>query len=209
MSEPTEATPSAPAPVAVDTTNATAKPADEKAPAWLPERIEQAKRSAMAETLKALGVTDVESAKAAIAKARELEEASKSEIEKLAGKLAALEPQAKRAADLEERIGRLADAELAKLSDAQRDAVKRLAGDDRARMLDALDALRPTWTAPAAPTNAPAPLPTAASTAQAPAPPPAAKTHGVDHRATYEALKASNPVMAAAYRQRFGHELTK
>jgi hypothetical protein len=55
MSEPTKATQSAPAPVATVPAVEAAK-ADDKSPAWLPERIEQAKRSAQADALKALGV---------------------------------------------------------------------------------------------------------------------------------------------------------
>jgi hypothetical protein len=211
MSEPTEATQSAPAPVAADTATATAPvapaKADDKNPAWLPERIEQAKRSAMAETLKALGVADVESAKVAIAKARELEEASKSEIQKLADRLASVEPQATRARDLEERLSRFADAELSKLSENQRAAVMRIAGDDKARALDTIEALRPTWSSQSQ--SAPsAPLPAPASTAQQAPPTPAKPSNGIDHRATYEALKAQNPVMAAAYRQQHQHALT-
>jgi NAD-dependent DNA ligase len=208
MSEPTEATPSAPAPVAADNATTTATKADDKSPAWLPERIEQAKRSAMAETLKALGVADVESAKAAIAKARELEEASKTEIQRLSEKALALEPLAKRAAELDATVARYADAELAMLSEAQRAAVAAIAGDDKARALATIDALRPTWVAAAAaPLAASAPIPAPANTSQVPAPKAAMATAGVDHKATYEGMRATNPVMAAQYLSAHSREI--
>lgn len=212
MSEPTEATQSAPAPVAADTATATAPvapaKADDKNPAWLPERIEQAKRSAQADALKALGVESFDAAKAAIAKARELEEASKTEIQRLSEKALALEPLAKRAAELDATVARYADAELAKLSEAQRAAVAAIAGDDKARALATIDALRPTWVAAAAaPTAASAPIPAPANTSQVPAPKAAMATAGVDHKATYEGMRATNPVMAAQYLSAHSREI--
>lgn len=202
MSEPTEATQGTAAPATQATTSATIElaKADDKTPAWLPERIEQAKRSAQADALRALGVDSFDAAKAAIAKARELEEASKSEIQRLTDKVAGLEPLTKRAAELDATVARYADAELSRLSEAQRAAVTAIAGDDKARALATIDALRPTWAAaPAAPTAASAPIPAPANTSQVPAPRAATASAGVDHKATYEALAASNPVKAAQY----------
>lgn len=163
----------------------------------LNERLARAKKSAIEDALKDLGVENVEAAKAAIAKARELEESKKSEIEKFSERVKALEPEAKRASELSAKLAKYADAELAKLTEAQRDAVVAIAGDDKARALDTIEALRPTWMAPiAAPSNAlPAP---AKTTASGPAP-AATSTPSVDHKAIYEALKAEHPMKAAQY----------
>lgn len=199
MSEPTEATqPTAAPAVPPPAPSATG---DDKAPAWLPERIEQAKRAATADALKALGVDSIDAAKAAVSKARELEEASKTELQRYADKVSALEPMAKRAADLEATIGRIADVEVSRLTEEQRSAVAAIAGDDKARVLATIEALRPTWNKPqASAPNAPAPIAAPANTAQKPPPSPnASAVSGVDHAATYQALKAENPVMAAAY----------
>lgn len=206
MSEPTEATQGTATP-------ATALPApepkaDDKAPAWLPERIEQAKRSAQADALKALGVDSFDAAKAAIAKARELEEASKSEIQRLTDRVAGLEPLTKRAAELDATVARYADAELSKLTEAQRAAVAAIAGDDKSRALATIDALRPTWVAAsAAPTAASAPIPAPANTSQVPAPKAATASAGVDHKATYEGMRGTNPVMAAQYLSAHSREI--
>lgn len=191
----------APSGTAAPETTTNAAPPAEKSPnvgepEWLPKRIEQAKRSAEAEALKTLGVDSFEAAKAAIAKARELEESKKSEIEKFAEKVKSLEPEAKKAVALAARLDKYADAELAKLSEAQKAAVLAIAGDDKGSALDAIEALRPTWNSQA---DAPKPLPAPASTAVATAPPPAAAAPVTNHRATWEALKETNPFLAAQY----------
>lgn len=187
------------APPAIETVPiANASKADEQ-PNWLPMRLEQAKRSATGEVLKALGVDNVEAAKAAIDKARAIEEQSKSELQRLNERLAALEPAATKAKSLEERLSRSADAELAKLTEQQRAAVLAIAKDDKTAALDTIEALRPTWAALAAPAVA-APLPAPAKTTAAPAAPPASTTSATtDHRAVYESMKAENPLAAALY----------
>ena len=163
----------------------------------LNERIARAKRSAIEDALKEFGVGSIDDAKAAIAKARELEEAKKSEIEKFSERVKALEPEAKRAAELTARLAKYADAELAKLTEAQRDAVLAIAGEDKARALETIEALRPTWSAPvAAPSTA---LPAPAKTTASGAAPAATTTPTVDHKAVYEALKKEHPMKAARY----------
>ncbi len=187
------------APPAIETVPiANASKADEQ-PNWLPMRLEQAKRSATGEVLKALGVDNVEAAKAAIDKARAIEEQSKSELQRLNERLNSLEPKATRASALEDRLSRLADAELAKLTEQQRAAVLAIAKDDKTAALDTIEALRPTWAALAAPAVA-APLPAPAKTTAAPAAPPASTTSATtDYRAVYESMKAENPLAAALY----------
>jgi hypothetical protein len=172
-------------------------------PEWLPKRLEQAKRSADAETLKALGVDSLDAAKAAIAKAKELEESKKSEIEKFSDKVKALEPEAKRAVELHAKLTKYADAELAKLSDEQRAAVLAIVGEDKTRILDTVDALRPTWAAKTAEATKAdektKPLPQPANTSASGKAPQPASDPVTNHRATWEALKQSNPFQAAQY----------
>lgn len=203
MSEATEtaaegtAAPAAEAPVATT----------ESTPNWLPMRLEQAKRSALSEAQKALGVESLDQAKALIEKARTLEEQSKSDIQKLTEKLSALEPAATKSKVLEERLARMAESELSKLTEAQRAAVMALAKDDKTAALDAIDVLRPTWSQHAS-QSAPAPLPAPAKTTAAAAAPAAIEQQGkTDHSAIYAAMKAENPMAAAQYLNRYARQI--
>ena len=204
MSEATEQVADTAAP-AVETANIT-QTAPTEPPNWLPMRLEQAKRSALAEAQKALGVESLEQAKALIEKAKTLEEQRKSDVEKLTERVTSLEPKASRASALEERLGRMADAALAGLTEAQRAAVLAIAKDDKTAALDTIEALRPTWAAmaPAPPAPLPAPAKTTAATA---APPAIAPTAVTNHRATYDALKAENPLAAAQYLNAYAKQI--
>lgn len=203
MSEATEAAAEGTAAPAAETPAATT----ESTPNWLPMRLEQAKRSALSEAQKALGVESLDQAKALIEKARTLEEQSKSDIQKLTEKLSALEPAASKSKVLEERLARMAESELSKLTEAQRAAVMALAKDDKTAALDAIDVLRPTWSQPASP-SAPAPLPAPAKTTAAAAAPAAIEQQGkTDHSAIYAAMKAENPMAAAQYLNRYARQI--
>lgn len=177
-------------------------------PEWLPQRLERAKASAQSDLLRSLGVQSVDDAKALVEAARKLENERKTEAERFAEKLAALEPRAKQAEDYARKLGAYADAELSKLSEAQRAAVLGIVGDDKTRVLDTIEVLRPTW-AVAPPV---APQQQAPAQVAAPQRPPPASTSGatvhpsgaispqqVDHRAEYERIKATHPVAAALY----------
>jgi len=166
-------------------------------PNWLPERLERAKQAARAEILKDLGAESLDAAKARIVAAKAAEDAQKSELQRLTERIAALEPSAAKVAELQAVVAQHADAELAKLTDEQRAAVTAIAGDDKARALATVEALRPTW-AKAAPA-APAPPPPPANTAAAGAAPTGANVPTVNHKATWEALKSANPIAAAQY----------
>lgn len=179
----------------------------ESTPNWLPMRLEQAKRSALSEAHKALGVESLDQAKALIEKARTLEEQSKSDIQKLTEKLSALEPAATKSKVLEERLAKMAESELSKLTEAQRAAVMALAKDDKTAALDAIEVLRPTWASVAAPAS-PAPLPAPAKTTAAAAAPAAIEQQGkTDHSAIYAAMKAENPMAAAQYLNRYARQI--
>lgn len=195
-------------------------PAEE--PNWFKPRVEQAKRSGANEVLGKLGVKDAEEAKALIDKAKAAEEAAKTELQKAQEKAKALEAQAARASDLEKTVKARADVELAALTEAQKAAVVAVAGDDPARTLSTIDALKPTWVTAPATAVAPAPmataqpaLPAATPTPVAPAttsPPPNAPggspiASPPDRKAEYAALKAKNPHAAAVYLNTYEHEI--
>lgn len=196
-------------------------------PAWLNPRLEQAKRAAQAALLAELGVEDPAAAKALLAAAKAAEEAQKTELQKARDEAAALKPKAARAAQLEQTIKSRADIELAGLTEAQRAAVTAVAGDDSAKVLSTIDALKPTWVSAApAPVATPAPAPAAQPAPPAAAPPaapaipappantspaPTAPTSGnvspPDRKAEYQALKVKNPIAAAAYLNAYASEI--
>jgi hypothetical protein len=177
-------------------------------PKWLNERIAKAKASAEAATLKALGVQSVDDAKAKIAAAQKAEDDKKTELEKKEERIKALEPSAAEATRLKEMAARLATGALSLLTAEQQAAVKALAGDDAARQLETIEALRPTWgTAAAAAAAAPAAGAAAAGTAAAkpattapPAGAPAGTSPAAPHaRTVWETTRAQNPFAAAAF----------
>lgn len=163
-------------------------------PAWLPERIERAKRSVLNEA----GFKDADEAKAAKAAL----DATKSEQQKTAERLAALEPKAQQSDGFKARLERYADSELAKLTEPQRAAVTAIIGDDKTRALDVIVELRPTW---ASGTSADAKAaPVAAETPKQTAPgriaPTEATTSSVASKlAEYTRLKDTNPFAASNY----------
>lgn len=161
-----------------------------------------------------LGVTNRDELKAAVAAQKAAADAQKNAEQR------ALEA-GQRATTTEAELARYknavasqATAELAGLTEAQRTAVVAVAGDDHARQLTTIVALRPTWatSAPVAPAAAPATPATPAAPAQPAAPattaPPAnsapAPTNEspTDHKAEYARLKATNPFAAADYLNR-------
>jgi hypothetical protein len=126
-----------------------------------------------------------------------------------------------RATALEQTVKARADLELAGLTDVQRAAVAAVAGDDSARVLSAIDALKPTWgSAPAtqtvatpvvAPTTPVAPAPVAPAPAATTSPPPTAPGSATgsppNRKAEYEALKKTSGVAAAAYLNRYERDI--
>jgi len=210
--------PAAPPPPVVAQPPAGAPPATPSAPQvgdpdWLNGRIAQAKKNSEAETLKALGVTSIDEAKAAVATAKAAADAKKSVEEKNAELATQLAQQQETIAGYEATIKARATTELATLTEAQRAAVVALAGDDAAAQLVAVDTLRPTWAAaPPAPgaQQAKPPLPAPASTTGAPAAPPSNATPPppVDVAAQYDELKAKNPMFASAFYEAHAAEIS-
>lgn len=171
-------------------------PADDLPPEALAARLEAAKRTGQTELLKQLGVDNPDQIKAALAALKAAEDAKKSDAEKLTSTQAELA----RANAALEKQRQMSDAlwvvESAKLTPEQLAAVTTAAGDESSDRIRILAALRPTWTAPAAPASAAPPVSTTPNT---PAPSTTPPGSPVDHKVVWEGLRASNPILAANY----------
>lgn len=177
-------------------------------PNWLNGRIAQAKKSAESDLFKKLGVKDEAELASRLGDAKKLEDEKKSDLEKRDGKIKELEPKAARAEQLEKTVAARAERELADLTEEQRAAVKSLAGEDPAKVLETIDALKPTWKAQASAAGAQQPKPAPASTTgAAPPPTPATPPAPVDHLAVYDDLKTKNPMMASHYLETYGSQI--
>lgn len=196
------APPTAPAP--------TAPRADDQNPPWLADRLER-ERKAM---LKTLGVESEDDAKKALADFKAKQDAEKTEAQRNAEKLSELDRTKARASELEATVKGRATRELAGLTEAQRVAVIAIAGDDPAAQLKTIDALASTWaapattaTAPATTTTPPATAPASATTAPPRSAPPDTTQTQASPKETYQRLKATNPVQAAAFLKQHAHEI--
>jgi hypothetical protein len=183
-------------PVAASEAQATEPAASEtKDPNWLPARLERERRKLLSD----LGVERVDDARAAIAELKKLRDAEKTETERMRAQIAELEGKAKRADYLDSVVSVKAKAELATLTDAQREAVMAVAGEDSGAQLKAVELLRPTWTvaapAVALPTKT-APANTAPA-AKSPAPSSAESENVLD---TYKRLQSKDPQLASQFR---------
>jgi hypothetical protein len=180
-----------------------------------------------AEIAKELGMTVAE-AKALAAAHKAAEDAKRSEVERLTSERDALKAKA---AELDEYKGAVTlhtQAELTVLSEEQRAAVIKLAGDSPAKQLTAIETLRPTWQSAeqakasaekaaveaakikaeadakaaaeaAAEAAKKTPLAAPASTSAANAAPPGTAPVSTNHLATFEALMKLNEMRAADY----------
>lgn len=187
----------------------------------LDEERAKAEKRAREDLLKQIGFSSVDEASAAAKAARDAAEAQKSELQRLMDAARAAQEAAdahkKRLDALEPVVKARAESEYSRLSDEQRAAVDRLAGEDAAQRLRVIETLSPTWaraaaTAPVtAPTAAPAPAPAPAPGILPPLPPPASTSAAggappsvgapvpTNHKAQYESLRANNPAAAALY----------
>lgn len=170
-------------------------PPEEK-PSWLDARLERERRS----LLKELGIDSADEAKRLISEANAKKEAEKSDAQKRGELEKDLESKNKRLNEMAEALGAHATAQLKGLNDQQREAVLGIAGDDPAKQLKTIEALRPTWAgaaAPAAKVDAPVVRDTAT-------PRSAPKDEGTqssppDHKAIYAEMQKTNPILASRY----------
>lgn len=183
---------------------APAAPAEEKVtmtPAQLKARLAEEREKAEKRVAAELGVS-VADAKAAMAKAKALEDEKLTETERLKNRNAELEKQIveREAAARREGARPYAEAQMAALTEAQRAVVTGFAGDDPEAQIKAIKALSPTWaTAPAAPPP-PAPLAPPANTAPpAGAKPAPGSATPIDHRAEYDRRLAFDKTAARIY----------
>jgi len=170
-------------------------------PEWLPARLQSEREREQRRIAAELGI-DLSTAKEKLAALKKLEDEQKSDQERAAEKLAELDRVKARNIKLEEAITFRAHAEMSALDASKQEAVKRIAGEDPASQLTAIDALKPTWVV-----AVPAALPATPTTT---APPPnsmpapgytGVASQNVNHRETYLALKRENPIKAADYAQ--------
>lgn len=182
-------TPPAPAPVSKEEP----KPGD---PAWLGPRLERERNT----LLKSLGVESLEQAKKAVEALKAVEDAQKSEAEKRAAAESALQAEQTKSKQAYEALGVLAKSQMDALSDAQRAAVTALAGDDPAKQITSIAALKPTWAGAAAATATATETTKTADTAHGrTAPKDGANESPPDHKAIHASLLESNPIAAARY----------
>jgi hypothetical protein len=169
--------------------------APEGEPAWLAPRLERER----AKVLKDLGADSPEEVKKAIASAKAAEEALKSDAQKRGELESTLKAERAEKQAMAEALGAYAKSQMGALTEDQRNAVAAVAGDDPAKQLKIIEALKPTWAGAAAPA-APAAPPPPKDTAPAPAAPKdGAPSAPPDAKAIHEELQKVNPVLAARY----------
>lgn len=184
--------------------------------AWFNDRIAQAKRSAQAELLKELGITDPAAAREMLQAGQRAIDAGKTELQRKDDEVNALRAVATQAQTYQEAIAKRAAAELQRLPEAARERVKAIAGDDPLKLLETIDLALTMGTsssapaAAAAPATAPAaavagteqaraPVPPAASTSAAAGGPPSATGSPPDHLVVWRDMQSRNPLAAAHY----------
>jgi hypothetical protein len=182
----------------VGTPPAVAPPEDQN-PGWLAARLDQAKRTALAE----LGITDPEKAKKLLADAAKAEDEAKTQGQKLGETSKALEALQAENARQTEILKSHTATQMAALTPERQAAVRALAPDtDPAGQLRTIGVLAATWAAtpPVAPPPVAPPVTPPGGTAPPPnAPPPNGTVSPPDRKAEYEALKAKNPHAAAVF----------
>lgn len=190
----------APPPAAAPSQSAKTSSDSEK-PHWLDARLERERKA----VLRDLGVEDVEAAKAALAELAAKREGEKSAAQRAAELDAALKAERETVGAMRDALNAFASGAMAALSEAQRAAVTAVAGDDPAKQVRTIEAMRPTWAASAAAPEAPAPPSPPADTAPARgAPSDGGGVSPPDTRAVYDELRKTNPIIAARYAQANG-----
>ena len=164
-------------------------------PSWIAPRLERERNT----LLKQLGAESLDEAKKAIAAAKAAEEAAKSDAQKRGELETRLKAELEEKQAMAEALSAYAKSQMGALTEEQRNAVAAVAGNDPAKQLKIIDALKPTWASAAVPA-APAAPPPPKDTAPAPAAPKdGSPSDPPDAKAIYEELQKSNPVLASRY----------
>lgn len=171
-------------------------PSDPNAePTWLAGRLERERK----QVLKDLGIDNADELKQLIADQKAVKDAAKSDAQKRGELETTLASERAKITELNEALGALAQGQMASLTEAQRNAVAGIAGNDPAKQIKTIEALRSTWASTSAPAPA-APEPPRQTAAQPNAPASVTTTSSpVDHKAIWAELKDVNPVAASRY----------
>lgn len=177
---------------------------DDGEPDWLPDRLARERKK----ILKTLGVDDVDTAKKILDEAKRKSDAEKSAELRAAEVASKLTASEQRAQELLDAVTAHAAEAMSDLTAEQKAAVEAVAGEDPAKQIKTIKALRPTWVKPKSddpPAAKPTPVkvPDTAPGANA----PKDGVQKVDHASVYKALKASNPVAAARYGEAHASEI--
>ena len=188
--DPTASTP-APVPAPLP---AGAPGADEK-PSWLDARLERERRS----VLKELGLESLDDGKKAIAALKAEEDAKKSAAQKAAELETSYKALKADKDAMAEALDLYAKSHMGALTEAQRNAVVAVAGDDAAKQLKTIEALKPTWAGAVAPA-APAPEKPRDTAPASGGPKDAGNTSTPpDLKSVYADLAKVNPILAARF----------
>lgn len=171
-------------------------------PKWLASRLDRERKK----LLRDLGVENEDEVKKAIARAKELEDANKSEMEKLREQNEKLRKELEVSKDYKEAVAVSAQKELSKLSEQQKAYVESVAGEDPAKVIKTIESLKasgllkvepvtpPVVQAPPAPPRVPA------TTAPGGQPPkPVETTVPSTTLEVWESLQKTNPFLAASF----------
>lgn len=207
--ENTEVTASPVVPAEVVSAPVVTNPADD--PKWIAQRLERHTKAILAD----LGVNDVKDAKEALAELKRRQDAEKSEMERLQSEIATLKAQASRAAALETAVKAQADNELAALTEAQRDFVQGISGNDPARAIQVIADMKAKGlltvpnTAAAAPQTPQVPKPVAntAPSKGSPSEPGTAPPPMTDQQRYDAAIARGDRTMAARLNAANGYKL--
>ena len=173
-------------------------------PHWLPGRLNQAKDSAINGLLSELGVKDSATLKANLARLSELETASLTEQERVAKRLADLEPKAQKAERLEAVFKSVVEAEFSTLTESQQAAIDARANGDPEKRWELMQLAKAfAGAAPSQPPTAPATpaTPNPATTRPDGAQKPPARSEALTPRQQYEAMRNTDPMRATIFYQ--------
>jgi len=176
---------------------ASASSQNDTAPAWLPERLKQAKESAERAILEQLGVQNVDDLKSRLTKARELEQQQMTESEKAAARIKELESSLPKLQQAESTLKSMIEDQFESLSDAQKAAIDAVANGDAMSRWQLMQVVR---AASAGQETQPAPPKPPAQTVPAGTPrPPAAPAPAQTKFEMWQDRSKRNPIEASIF----------
>jgi hypothetical protein len=161
--------------------------------------------------LKDLGYEKPEDLKSALKSLKDLQDAGKTEKEKLEARLKELEPKANRHDAVTTMLNGLVETQFNKLPEAVRKAIDAKANGDADKRLEAISLLEasgllnPAVPAPAVPPG-PSPVPPPASVTPSPAPPPSGAPSKFQE---WELMKARHPIAGDIFYQQNTTEIER